>query len=226
MATKPTGKPKGRPPKAGHTTDIEQRFITLMGFGHVPLDEFLTFLTTVPTVEGKASYLRRFAESRQERKDAIRVLAECVWDNSIQLELPAGDPPYTNTSDHTTAAASLYKVVRQLVYYVKNNKNFIQNTMKREQHFIQTLEKLSANEARLLIMMKDKQLKGYMGITDDVIRMAYPNWLPPKKPQPLGSVSGVESGQFSNQHPNGVGKQPSVTIDLQLPNTIALNRGS
>lgn len=171
--------------KKAEVPDLETRFLTMMGYGHVPLDEFLTFLSAVPTVELRASYLRRFAESQRDRKSTLRVLAECLYLPNLTFDLPAGDPPYANANDHTTASKVLYKVIYQLPFYIKGNKEYVAQTMKREQLFIQTLECLSAGEAKLLIMMKDKSLKGYNGVTEEVFRAAYPTWLPEKKPGPL-----------------------------------------
>jgi hypothetical protein len=159
---------------------IETEFLKLLGMNSLTVHEFFTFLGKVKKAD-QASYLRRFCESQPFRKNCMRGLAEMAYHPRVILELPEGAPPYNNLNDLTTASNSLYKVIKQVVYFIKGNPSFVSNAIKREGVYIKILETLSKEEAEIFINAKDGNMSKYKGFSEDLIREAYPKWLPKKQ---------------------------------------------
>jgi hypothetical protein len=63
--------------------------------------------------------------------------------------------------------------LKKFGYFVKGAKNNL-TKVRKERIFIEMLESISADEARLAIMIKDKKLTGYKGITRKVVEEALP----------------------------------------------------
>jgi hypothetical protein len=63
--------------------------------------------------------------------------------------------------------------LKKFGYFVKGAKNNL-TKVRKERIFIEMLESISADEAKLAIMIKDKKLTGYKGITRKVVEDALP----------------------------------------------------
>jgi hypothetical protein len=72
------------------------------------------------------------------------------------FELPEGAPPYKNVDmPDNWGYNRLPKELRKFKYFFKGNQL---HAIKREKIFIEVLESLSPDEAKLVLMMKDKKL--------------------------------------------------------------------
>lgn len=109
----------------------------------------------------------------------LRDLLKGSFDDSIQWELPEGDPPY-NEFDTTKKGWEyeiryLNKTSKRLAYFVKGSPSVIKNTVKRERMFIDLLEMIHPRDAKLILLMKDKKMEGqYKGLTKKLVQTAFP----------------------------------------------------
>jgi len=110
---------------------------------------------------------------RQNNSQPLRQILKGAFDPSIEWELPEGVPPYKeNEAPAGTEHTTLYQEAKRLHYFIKGANDL--SKTKRETMFIQVLEGLHAEEAKLLLAIKDKSLnKIYKGLTDAVVKEAF-----------------------------------------------------
>lgn len=100
----------------------------------------------------------------------VRSVLQGMFDNKVRFALPEGAPPYrVNQFDEPKALHN--EVPRFYLFVESGNPNI--NPIRREQLFIQTLEAVSADDAELLIAMKDKKCP-FKNITKDIVVEAFP----------------------------------------------------
>ena len=105
--------------------------------------------------------------------NALRMLFIINFDDSVVSMLPPGKVPYTpNDAPIGTEHTNLQKEARLLHHFFKGGSNVGQN--KREMMFVQMLEGLSAGEAEVLVLAKDKQIGKRWKITKACVTEAYP----------------------------------------------------
>ena len=124
------------------------------------------------------------AKTKKEKVDlfkkhntpALRQLMIINFDESILSELPEGDVPYTpNDAPVGTDHTRLEQEYRGLYRFFKGGDSRIKS-LKRETMFVQFLEGLSAEEAELLVLVKDGRLnEKYKRITKAVVSEAFPS---------------------------------------------------
>ena len=115
---------------------------------------------------------------QQHNTDALRMLLIWNFDESVISELPAGEVPYTaNEAPVGTEHTVLEKEARLLYNFVQGGNNGLQQS-RRENMFIQMLEGLHKDEAKVLCLVKDKQLGKKYKITKACVSEAFPqiNW--------------------------------------------------
>ena len=101
------------------------------------------------------------------------------------FDLPAGKAPYKPSAQPLgLTETNLYAESRRMYLLVKNHPRRPKN-LKRiqiENIFIQMLEGIHVSEAEMLMVLKDKELaKTYSGLTEEVVRAAFPDLLPQKQ---------------------------------------------
>lgn len=100
-----------------------------------------------------------------------------------EFDLPAGEPPFkVNPQPVGLTDTNLYAEWRRHYLLIKGHPRRPAGIKKIqvENVFVQMLEGIHATEAELLIALKDKQLaKKYKGLTEKVVREAFPELLPP-----------------------------------------------
>ena len=109
---------------------------------------------------------------------ALKSLFIWNFDDTVISVVPAGDVPYNPNevpvgTDHT----SLRKEYKHLFNFVKGGNDSL-TSLRRETMFIQMLEGLHPEEAKILCLVKDKALQSKYKLTYEVIKEAYPdiNW--------------------------------------------------
>lgn len=150
----------------------------------VYLPEILKYVTKLKTQEEKVLALRAYANKNQEHLTAIKDLMQCLYHPAVVYDLPEGNPPFkVDYADYNLAPNTLAKALKKSKYFVKGTESFAQNPMKREQIFMQTLESLYTDDAKLYLMVKDKKIdqRVYKGVDEDLFRAAFAGWLPPKE---------------------------------------------
>jgi len=110
---------------------------------------------------------------RENDSQPLRQVLKGAFDPKIEWELPEGEPPFKeNDAPAGTQHTSLFQEAKRLHYFIKGA-NVLTKT-KRELMFIQLLEGLQAEEAKLLIAVKNKELnKRYKGLTEAVVKEAF-----------------------------------------------------
>ena len=121
---------------------------------------------------------RKIELLQQYNTDALRMLLIWNFDDSVISELPVGEVPYEkNEAPVGTEHTVLEKEARLLYNFVQGGNNGLQQS-RRENMFIQMLEGLHKDEAKVLCLVKDKQLGKKYKITKACVSEAFPqiNW--------------------------------------------------
>ena len=125
------------------------------------------------------------AASQNKKADKIRILKENesfalksvlqgTYNPNIEFDLPEGAPPYT-PSEPQSVPTTLHKQAKRFSYFVPP-KSTQMNPVKKETMFIQLLEGIHPEDAKLVLQMKDK--KTFKGISAAVVKEAFPDILP------------------------------------------------
>jgi len=134
------------------------------------------FLHEILELASKQRSGAKKAEILQEyRNDALTAILIWNFDDSIISVLPPGDVPYKENevpvgTDHT----SLRREWKHLYNFVKGGNDTL-NGLRRETMFIQMLEGLHPEEAKILCLTKDKQLQTKYKISQANVAQAFPD---------------------------------------------------
>jgi len=102
---------------------------------------------------------------------SLRTILQGAFDPRIKWLLPEGAPPYTEC-EYPNVDNMLYSETRRLYLFVEGGNDDLK-TLKREAMFIDLLQSISPNDAKLLIAIKDKKLP-YEGVTPQIVLKAFP----------------------------------------------------
>lgn len=104
---------------------------------------------------------------------ALRDVLVCMYDKAkIKFLIPDTEPPYTPSPAHDNHGM-LYRETRKFKYFVDGFGGENLNKIKREHIFIEMLETVHHDDAKLLVDMIKQ--KGYKGLTVKVINEAFGN---------------------------------------------------
>jgi len=119
-----------------------------------------------------SEFLQKVAKLKrtQEKIDALkhndslplRIIMQGAFDPTVEWLLPPGDPPY-KPNDLVDQQHVLIKECEKLRYYIKGFHDNLNQT-KRETMFVELLERVDPEDAKLLCAIKDKKLP-FNGIT-------------------------------------------------------------
>lgn len=134
------------------------------------LSEILRKVSNAKTKKEKIDLLRR------HNTPALRQLLIWNFDESVVSMVPEGEVPYTpNDAPIGTDHTRLEQEYRGFYRFVKGGQDRLPS-LKRESMFVQLLEGLSAEEAELVCLVKDKKLSNkYKRITKTVVSEAFPS---------------------------------------------------
>ena len=109
--------------------------------------------------------------------DDLALKAILIWnfDPTAISVIPEGPVPYKENevpvgTDHT----SLRREWKNLYHFVKGGNDRL-SAIRRETMFIQMLEGLHPEEAKIICLVKDKNLESRYKITYDMVKQAYPD---------------------------------------------------
>ena len=104
-----------------------------------------------------------------------------AYSPTIKYKLPEGTPPFKTVNIPAGYAEATFYSEERRLRYLWINPPAGMKPVKLEALFIQLLEGMHQDDAKILIAMKDKTLdKLYPRLTEDFIRTAYPVLLPHK----------------------------------------------
>ena len=129
-------------------------------------------------VEEQKTKAKKIAELKKYRDDSLTAILIWNFDDSVVSAVPEGQVPYKENevpvgTDHT----SLRREWKNLFHFIKGGNDSL-SALRRETMFIQMLEGLHPEEAKILCLVKDKALQSKYKLTYEVIKEAYPdiNW--------------------------------------------------
>jgi len=125
----------------------------------------------VEKTKGRKDKIAKLQEY-QDNKTFMQIL-EAVCDVRIVFQLPEGDPPFNTPEDMIDNTGGLYQEARKMYIFTKNRRSAEIHQIKRERIFIEMLESIHPEDAKLMLGVKDKKLP-YKGITTKLIEEAFP----------------------------------------------------
>jgi len=130
--------------------------------------EVLTKVNNAKTKDKKIAILK------DNDSEALRAIIKSSFDPNIQWVMPEGDVPYKpNEVPEGTEHTRLNQEYRQLWHYIKGA-DASTPQYRKEQMFVQLLEGLHEDEAKVLCHAKDKILhQKYKGLSDNVVKEAF-----------------------------------------------------
>jgi hypothetical protein len=102
---------------------------------------------------------------------ALKAVLGYGMDPGVKWMLPDGDPPYRPLDVSADQEGRFYTECKKLIYFVDSPEGRQVNQLKREQLFIQVLESMDPRDSKLLLRMKNRQIK----IMPEAIAEAFPN---------------------------------------------------
>ena len=113
----------------------------------------------------------RIAILHQHNSGALQTILKYAYDPNIVWDLPEGAPPY-KPCPYPAQEMRLFAEIRRLYLFIKGgNPNL--NKLRRETLFIELLESIHPEDAKLLLVVKEKNLP-YKSLNAKVINEAFP----------------------------------------------------
>lgn len=132
------------------------------------LSEILNNASEFDKKQDRINYLRA------NDSPALRALLKYAYDEKVKFLLPEGDPPY-KPNELPDQEGILYSELRRLYLFIEGgNPNL--KPVRREYLFVQLLETVNKDDAKLLLAVKDKKIP-YKGITKKFVEELYPGLL-------------------------------------------------
>ena len=111
---------------------------------------------------------------RQYDSPGMRMILKGAFDPKIEWDLPVGDPPYISNEAPAGTEHTYLEVEAKRLYNFAVGGNDQLNKIRKETLFIQMLEGLHADEAKVLIDVKNKSLnKTFKGLTSEMVKEAF-----------------------------------------------------
>ena len=133
------------------------------------LNEILDYVETQKTKAKKVQALQEY------RDDSLTAVLIWNFDDRVQSAIPEGQVPYKENevpvgTDHT----SLRREWKNLFHFIKGGNDEL-SSLRRETMFIQMLEGLHPEEAKIICLVKDKNLTEKYKLTRELIEEAFPD---------------------------------------------------
>ena len=135
------------------------------------------------STEGKSKE-EKITILRNNSTRALKYILYTSFSESLEFNLPKTRPKDLKIEDQPIGLAynSLYKQSRKLRIFIKNNGYDNVSENKRNQILLEMLESVDNDERELLLqILFDRKLK--ISLEYDVVKEAFPELLPEKKPQ-------------------------------------------
>ena len=124
------------------------------------------------------------AKTREEKRQlptdrdnfATRALLQLNYHPDVKWHLPPGKPPYTPGQIADSTPNSLHFEVKKLDYYVDPSPHDLP-MLRRESMFVELLERVDPNDAKLILAVKDRKLS-YKGLSYKLVKDTWPDLLP------------------------------------------------
>ena len=133
------------------------------------LNEILDYVDSQKTKAKKVQALQEY------RDDSLTAILIWNFDDRVQSAIPEGQVPYKENevpvgTDHT----SLRREWKNLYHFIKGGNDEL-SSLRRETMFIQMLEGLHPEEAKIICLVKDKNLTEKYKLTRELVAEAFPD---------------------------------------------------
>ncbi len=137
---------------------------------HNTFHEIFKQIDEAPIKKDKIDILHKYSSA------ALKQILGYTYDPNVKWLLPKSDPPYTPLPEHADQETRLVSELRKLYLFVDGPTDTQKNLkqLRREQLFIEMLEVVDPNDAKVLLMMKNGKLL-YKGLTRNLVAEAFPN---------------------------------------------------
>ena len=126
-------------------------------------------------VDSQRTKVKKVEALREHRDDSLTAILIWNFDESVKSMLPDGDVPFNkNEAPAGTEHLHLAYEWKKLYNFVKGGNDALR-PMKREQLFMQLLEGLHPDEAEIICLVKDKNLKKKYKLTRAIVEEAFPD---------------------------------------------------
>jgi hypothetical protein len=144
--------------------------------------------------------------------EPLRIILQSAFHPQVKFLLPETDPPYTQGEELLDAQGMLYTEARKMYLFVAGGHQTLKQA-KREQLFIEMLESIDPEDAKLMLAVKNKTLP--YPLSYDTIEKAYPGLIPPRTTFPEVQAPIAESKQSpatprKGGRPKGSKNKPKV----------------
>lgn len=112
---------------------------------------------------------------QDNKSGALMDVLRGTYDESIVWLLPSGDPPPYEPNKPESTPSNLLKQCVKLAYLVKGGPGKDMMSIRRERIFIELLESVHPEDAKILVDMINK--RPIKGVTKAVVKEAFPNLL-------------------------------------------------
>lgn len=117
-----------------------------------------------------------FLQEQGNTVPAVKDVVRGCFDERLKFALPEGQPPYTPNRPETVPSTLLVRH-REFGDFVEGtNRNKRLGKVRSETKFIQLLESIHAEDALIVLAMKDKK-SPVKGLTKKIVEEAFPNLL-------------------------------------------------
>ena len=133
------------------------------------IHEILDYVDSQKTKPKKVQALQEY------RDDSLTAILIWNFDDRVVSAVPEGQVPYKENevpigTDHT----SLRREWKNLFHFIKGGNDSL-SALRRETMFIQMLEGLHPEEAKIICLVKDKNLTQTYNLTQDIVAEAFPD---------------------------------------------------
>ena len=125
-------------------------------------------------VDSQRTKAKKVEALREYRDDSLTAILIWNFDDRVKSAVPEGQVPYKENevpvgTDHT----SLRREWKNLYHFIKGGNDTL-SSLRRETMFIQMLEGLHPEEAKIICLVKDKNLTEKYNLTMDIVAEAFP----------------------------------------------------
>ena len=132
--------------------------------------EILTEFEDIQGRTNKLNYLKKFTEHVP-----LKYILKFNYCNTIKSVIPEGTPPFNDEQNDGPSRADLWQYITVFPTFVESNQSMQTKPLQREKLFIEMLEAIDVQEAKMLILAKDRTLeKLYPSLDVDIAREAFP----------------------------------------------------
>jgi len=135
------------------------------------LDSRKCMATIIEKIEAQTTVERQVDFLNLHSSYALKIVLGYGMDPGCKWLLPDSDPPYNPLFEAADQEEKFYSECKKLLYFVDTDEGREVKQVKREQLFIQVLESVDPRDAKMILRMKNKQLK----ISMEAVKQAFPN---------------------------------------------------